>query len=53
MPLVIWCSEYKGLEGVGVRPASVDAPARVYACQEGTASNGSAQMKVVYFDVLE
>ncbi|TQV88901.1 InlB B-repeat-containing protein [Aliikangiella coralliicola] len=43
----------KGLEGVAVRPADGDTPARVYACQEGTASNSSAHMKVVYFDVPE
>lgn len=41
----------KGLEGVAVRPASLGNPARVYACQEGTGSNASALMKVVYFDL--
>ena len=41
----------KGLEGVTVRKASGQTLARVYACQEGTASSSSALMKVVYFDM--
>ena len=41
----------KGLEGVAVRLGSGDTPSRIYACQEGTRTNSSALMKVVYFDL--
>lgn len=43
----------KGLEGVAFRAAFEGQPARVYACQEGTRSNSSARMKLVYFDMPE
>ena len=43
----------KGLEGIAVRPKDSNRPARVYACQEGTRSDVSALMKVVYFDLPE
>lgn len=41
----------KGLEGVAGRKAEGGGLARVYACQEGTGTNSSAHMRVVYFDV--
>lgn len=41
----------KGLEGVAARKAEGGGLARVFACQEGTGTNSSARMRVVYFDV--
>ncbi len=42
----------KGFEGVAVRLATDDEPARIYACQEGTTPpDNDVAMKVVYFDL--